>query len=169
MLKTSIRWLWCVWLRLELNSPGLWIERDTNELQHAQTCVSKQELHKTIHTHMSLDNSLHALIFLGAVYTEPFSTKNKKLLTYYDCSFTRQMRFGGLRMQTFKVQVFENDTVFVSVWTTKTQICENCDILRVQSIHLIFQCWNKLFSGNVREFRFISHCSEIMKRITTCS
>ncbi len=55
----------------------------------------------------------------------------------FACSFTWQQRFGDWKRKYlktgFKVQVFENATVIVSVWTPNMGIFENGYVMRVRS------------------------------------
>ncbi len=58
------------------------------------------------------------------VYTTTFSTKNGKPFTCFGHSFTRQLHFMGLKMQTF-----ENDTVAISVLTKNAKFIKFVHIM----------------------------------------
>ncbi len=81
-------------------------------------------------------NILNAIAKTRGVYLPLFSTKNRKRM-HFGRSFIRQLSFGKatFRKRVSKCKFFENDIIVVSVWTTKTRICENGGILRIVRRH----------------------------------
>lgn len=75
----------------------------------------------------------------------PFSTKciifyHYYLFIYFCSLFTWQESFGGLKMQTFKNRFrCSNNNISVSVYKTKTQICENSDVIRLCITHAVYR------------------------------